>query len=70
MMLDIEALPWKQAAASLQEANISYTIEMTRPTRNFFPVDENRLYVVRQRVAADGKLMLTLAAKQVPMEEV
>ena len=70
MVLDVAALPWKEAKARLREANVSYTTERTRPTRDFFPVDEDRWYVIRQREGADGKLLLTLAAKQIPMEEV
>ena len=70
MALDVMALPWKAAEAKLREANISYTTEIARPTRDFFPVDEHRLYVVRQCLQADGKLLLTLAAKQLPVKEV
>lgn len=70
MDLDVMALPWNVAEAKLQAANVSYTTEMARPTRDFFPVDENILYVIRQRQDTDGKLILTLAAKQVPMKEV
>ena len=70
MALDVMALPWEVAEQQLREANISYETEITRSTRNFFPVDEDRLYVIRQREGADGKLLITLAAKQIPMEEV
>ena len=70
MALDVMALPWETAEQQLREANISYETEITRFTRNFFPVDEDRLYVVRQRQQADGKLLLTLAAKQLPVKEV
>ena len=70
MVPDVAALPWKVAEARLREANVSYTMELARPTRDFFPVDEDRLYVIRQREGADGKLLITLAAKQIPMEEV
>jgi len=70
MVPDVAALPWKVAEARLREADVSYTTERTRPTRDFFPVDEDRLYVIRQREGADGKLLLALAAKQIPMEEV
>ena len=69
MILDVAALPWKEAEARLREANVSYTTERTRPTRDFFPVDTNRMYVIRQR-EAEGKLLVTLAAKQVPAKEV
>lgn len=70
MALDVMALPWEVAEKQLREANISYRIEISRPTRDFFPVDEHRLYVVRQCQESDGKLLLTLAAKQLPVKEV
>ena len=70
MAVDVMALPWEVAEKRLREANISYETEISRPTRDFFPVDEHRLYVVRQRQDADGKLLLTLAAKQLPVKEV
>ena len=70
MALDVMALPWETAEQQLREANISYETEITRSTRNFFPVDEDILYVIRERQLADGKLLLTLAAKQLPMKEV
>ena len=70
MALDVMALPWKIAEAKLREAGISYITEIARPTRDFFPVDEDILYVIRERQMADGKLLLTLAAKQLPMKEV
>ena len=68
MIPDVAALPWKEAEARLREANVSYTTERTRPTRDFFSVDEDRWYVIRQREGADGKLLITLAAKQIPKE--
>jgi hypothetical protein len=70
MSIDVMALPWKDAEAKLQAAHISYTTEITRPARNFFPVSEDIMYVIRQRTEADGKLLLILAAKQMPMKEV
>lgn len=70
MAADVMALPWEIAEARLREAGISYTTEIARPTRDFFPVDEDILYVIRERRLADGKLLLTLAAKQLPMKEV
>ena len=54
MALDVMALPWEVAEKRLQEAKISYETEISRPTRDFFPVDEHRLYVVRQCLQADG----------------
>lgn len=70
MKPDILALPWPEAEARLKAAEVSYDTEIARPTRNFFPVDEDILYVIRERELADGKLLVTLAAKQLPMKEV
>ena len=69
MMPDIVALPWEEGEKLLQEAQVAYVTEITRSTRDFFPVDTNRMYVIRQR-EAEGKLLVTLAAKQVPAKEV
>ncbi len=70
MDLDVMALPWEVAEERLKAAGISYTSKLAKPTRDFFPVDDTRLYVIRQREIADGKLLLTLAAKQMPLKEV
>lgn len=69
-MLDVMALPWTVAEAKLKAAGVSYTSELAKPTRDFFPVDDTRLYVIREREMADGKLLLTLAAQQMPLKEV
>lgn len=46
----------------LLERNIAYRIEYTKPTRDFFAVDETELFVIRQK-EEDGMLLLTAAAK-------
>ena len=46
----------------LKQQNISYTIQYTRPTRDFFKVDDRCLYVIRQR-ANGGRMELVVAAK-------
>ena len=48
----------------LKARHIAFTVELTRPTRHFFQTDEGELRVVRERRAADGTFLLTLAAKQ------
>ena len=69
MIPDIVALPWEKGEKLLQEAQVAYVTEIIRSTRDFFPVDTNRMYVIRQR-EAEGKVLVTLAAKQVPAKEV
>ena len=46
----------------LKQQNISYTIQYTRPTRDFFKVDDGCLYVIRQR-ANGGRMEIVVAAK-------
>lgn len=67
---DVTGRPIEEAEKILSSAGVRFEVEMTRPTRDFFPVDESRLYVVRQRMPADGICRLTLAAKEVKREEV
>ncbi len=54
----------EEAEALLREAGVAFTTELTRPTRNFFPVDDAKLYVVRAVTCPDASCRLTLAAKQ------
>ena len=58
-------LPWIEAEKLLQEAGISYEWEITRPTRDFFKTDANRLYVLRVRGHGQG-IQVTLGAKVIP----
>jgi len=51
------------AKEQLDEVNVKYIISMTRPTRNLSNLDENYLYVIRQRIDTDGVYHLIVAAK-------
>lgn len=64
MLIDVTGLPQKEAEFRLNQAGIAYSVEITRPTRDFFKVDEGNLYVVRQKWTDQDTLLLTLAAKQ------
>lgn len=64
MLIDVTGLPQKEAESRLNQAGIAYSVEITRPTRDFFKVDEGNLYVVRQKWTDQDTLLLTLAAKQ------
>jgi len=44
-------------------ANCQYTVKNTLPTRDFFKVDEDNLYVVRQKECEDGSWHFIVAAK-------
>ena len=71
MIPDVLGRPAEEAFDLLTNANVKYTTELTRPTRDFFPVDEARLYVVRAVTCPDNSCRLTLAAKQIkPRKEV
>ncbi|MFV0637209.1 RNA-3-phosphate cyclase [Mitsuokella sp. WILCCON 0060] len=61
---DVLARPLSEAENMLQEAGCQWTTEITRPTRDFFKTDTTCLYVVREKFLPNGKILLTLAAKQ------
>ena len=56
--------PLEDAEQALQAAQLQYTVELSRPTKDFFPLAEECLYVIRQRVSEDGSISLTVAARQ------
>ena len=67
-MVDVVGIPLHEAEARLKEAGIRYTVEVTRPARDYFKIDERRPYVVRECVCAHGAVRLTVAYKQVRQE--
>lgn len=69
MIPDVLGRPAEEAYRLLLKAGVEYTTELTRPTRNFFPVDEARLYVVRTVICPDNSCRLTMAAKQIKQGE-
>lgn len=60
--MDTVAQPLTQVIDNLEQAKINYTVTVTKPSRNVFPL-EDELYVVRQQLDADGILNLMAAAK-------
>ena len=60
--MDTVAQPLTQVLDKLEQAKINYTVTVTKPSRNVFPL-EDELYVVRQQLDADGILNLMAAAK-------
>jgi hypothetical protein len=46
----------------LKQQNVSYEIQYTHPTRDFFKVNDDCLYIIRQRTNG-GRLELVVAAK-------
>ncbi len=60
--VDVLGRSWQVAKERLDALALSYEIEWTRPTKDFFPVDEQSCYVVRQRREGD-KIKIVLAAR-------
>lgn len=59
--IDVVGRLLSEAESMLQQSHTGYTVEWTRPGRDFFPLDDSRQYVVKQ-VEDNGKLRLTVAA--------
>jgi len=55
--------PWHEVEQELRSAGIAYGKEITRPTRDFFKIDEKYLYVLRERQSPEGSLQFVLAAR-------
>ncbi len=60
--MDTVAQPLTKVIDKLEQAKVKYTVTITKPSRNVFPL-EDELYVVRQQLDADGILNLMAAAK-------
>lgn len=60
--MDTVGLLLKDVIIQLDNDGWKYTVERTYPTRDYFPIDEEMLYVVRQRQQEDGSLQLVVAA--------
>ncbi len=60
--MDTVGLLLKDVIAKLDNDGCKYTVERTYPTRDYFPIDEEMLYVVRQQQQEDGSLQLVVAA--------
>jgi hypothetical protein len=61
-MADVIGRPLPEAESILREADIPYTVEVSRPIRDFFKTDDSCLYVVRQR-QLDNSLALIVSAR-------
>ncbi|MCR5175280.1 MAG: aliphatic sulfonate ABC transporter [Anaerovibrio sp.] len=63
MELDVVGRPWDLAKTLLNNANIRYNVSVTHPTKDFFPLDTDQYYVIRQRRLDDGTFDIRLAAR-------
>ncbi len=61
--MDTVGLSLTAAAASLAARGIAYTVTVTRPSRQSFPLAEEQLYVVRELRGPAGERRLLVAAK-------
>lgn len=60
--MDTVAQSLAVVSKQFDEENIKYITSMTRPTRNSSNLDKDCLYVIRQRIDADGIYQLIVAA--------
>ncbi|WP_297964197.1 aliphatic sulfonate ABC transporter [uncultured Anaerovibrio sp.] len=63
MEIDVVGRSWDLAKVLLNEANIRYNVTVTRPTKDFFKLEPEGYYVIRQQRLPDGTLDIRIAAK-------
>ncbi len=63
MTVRFAARPWKDVEKELQEKKLKYETERTRPARDFFAIDEDDLYILREKKREDGSWYFVLAAR-------
>ncbi len=63
MTVRFAARPWKDVEKELQEKNLKYEAERTCPARDFFAIDEDDLYILREKEREDGSWCFVLAAR-------
>lgn len=63
MEIDVVGRSWDLAKVLLNEANIRYNVTVTRPTKDFFKLEPEGYYVIRQRQLSDGTLDIRIAAR-------
>ncbi|CQR71520.1 hypothetical protein SOV_18720 [Sporomusa ovata DSM 2662] len=61
-MVDTVAQPLSKVICRLEQANCKYNITVTKPSRELFQL-EDKLYVIKQQLDADGIYNLIAAAK-------
>jgi hypothetical protein len=63
MEIDVVGRSWDLAKVLLNEANIRYNVKVTRPTKDFFKLETEGYYVIRQQSLPDGTLDIRIAAR-------
>ena len=63
MEIDVVGRSWDLAKVLLNEANIRYNVTVTRPTKDFFKLETEGYYVIRQQRLPDGTLDIRIAAR-------
>lgn len=61
--MGVVGLLLEDALFRLAEKNYQYEVSYTVPTRDYFQVDKEKYFVVRQRLHGEGYYLLTAAAK-------
>ena len=61
--MDFLAQSLQSAIQQLTDLNCKYSVKTTRPTRDFFKLEGDSLYVIRQHLDTDGTYHLVAAAK-------
>jgi hypothetical protein len=61
--METVGMPLEDAKEALTARNIAFTATVTRPSRHYFPLEENVFYVVRDTKGEDGRRHLLVAAK-------
>jgi hypothetical protein len=62
-IVDAIGRPLTEVISQMEQLEIQYRVERSRPTRNLSHLDQSALYVVRQRVDSDEIHHLIVAAK-------
>ena len=60
--MDTVGFQLQDVIKKLDNEGWKYTIQYTYPTRDYFPLDETMVYVVKQQQGNDGSLNLIVAA--------
>ena len=63
MAIDVVGMSWELAKGLLNEAHLRYNVIMTHPTKDFFKLEPDCYYVLRQRKMSDEAWEITLAAR-------
>lgn len=61
--MELVGRPLPEALSELQKSGKRFIVGYTHPTRDVFKVDQDQIYIIRERTDEDGVVHLTAAAK-------